>query len=305
MKRVWPLLIVVSFGLFIAAFTPPGKDEQRKAVGSLLHLSPELRAAFTPGDDFAPIPKPDSWDWVATHDEPGQTFDQYLKSRPQRVGTRGRKFIYLQPIGKFPEKAPKMETLKKHLEAYFHPVPVKLLQPVILKPSPRIKTRGDQVNCTDLLNVLQTWVPKDACVLMAVTMKDLYPGPEWNFVFGVARLKRRCGVFSFARYGVEEDQKLALMRALKVISHETGHAFGIKHCIHFHCLMNGSNGLEETDWAPLHFCPACLRKLHWALRFSPSARYQKLATFLQGNDFEKESEWFTNRIEVIEKSKER
>jgi archaemetzincin len=111
----------------------------------------------------------------------------------------------------------------------------------------------------------------------------------------VARLKRRCGVFSFARYGIEEDPKLALLRAMKVISHETGHAFGIKHCIHFHCLMNGSNSLGETDRAPLHFCPVCLRKIHWGLKFQPSGRYQKLVDFLNKNGFEEESKWFAMR----------
>jgi archaemetzincin len=160
---------------------------------------------------------------------------------------------------------------------------------------PGIFFRGEQVNCTDLLNVLQEKVPRDAHVMMAVTMKDLFPGPGWNFVFGVARLKKRCGVFSFARYGIEDDQKRALMRALKVISHETGHAFGIKHCTHFHCLMNGSNSLAETDRAPLHFCPLCLRKIHWGLRFQPSKRYQKLADFLTNTGFASESEWFEER----------
>ena len=111
----------------------------------------------------------------------------------------------------------------------------------------------------------------------------------------MARLKARCGVFSFARYGIEKDQKLALFRALKVISQETGHAFGIKHCIHFHCLMNGSNSLTETDRAPLHFCPACLRKIHWGLRFQPSERYQELANFLKANGLQKDAEWFSKR----------
>ena len=165
----------------------------------------------------------------------------------------------------------------------------------MLKPDSKIQTRGEQVNSTDLLNALQKKVPADAHVMMAVTMKDLYAGPGWNFVFGVSRLKRRCGVFSFAQYGIEEDQKLALLRAMKVISHETGHAFGIKHCVHFHCLMNGSNSLSETDRAPLYFCPACLRKIHWGLKFQPSERYQKLVEFLGANDFEEQVKWFAMR----------
>lgn len=285
----------------LSAFDPPGKDGRKMAVGSLLHLTPDLRAAFSPDDGaFQPIPRPGPGDWLSGREEPGQTYSQFLASRPNRVGARGRKFIYLQPIGRFAENAPRMDTLQEYLAAHFHPVPVKLLKPLELKPSPQIKTRGDQVNSTDLLNVLQNRVPADACVLMAVTMKDLYPGPGWNFVFGVARLNRRCGVFSFARYGIEEDPKRALFRALKVISHETGHAFGIKHCVHFHCLMNGSNSLGETDRAPLHFCPACLRKLHWSLGFSPLDRYRKLAAFLKKEGLVEEAAWFDQRVRVLE-----
>jgi len=31
-------------------------------------------------------------------------------------------------------------------------------------------------------------------------MTDLYPRDSWNFVFGLASLRERIGVFSFARY---------------------------------------------------------------------------------------------------------
>ncbi|MFT6862221.1 MAG: archaemetzincin [Akkermansiaceae bacterium] len=297
MKRSFVLCFPLFCVALLAAFTVPGMDERKKAVGSLFHLSPDLKAAFEPGDDFAPLPKPGGFDWLASHKEEGQSYDQFLKSRPNKPGAGGRKFIYLQPVGEFPEGAPEMETLRKYLEAYFYPMPVKLSKALILKPSAAIQTRGEQVHSTDLLNALQKRVPRDAHVMMAVTMKDLYPGPAWNFVFGVARLKQRCGVFSFARYGVADDRKRALLRALKVISHETGHAFGIKHCVHFHCLMNGSNSLDETDRAPLYFCPACLRKIHWGLKFQPGERYQKLSDFLEGNGLKEEAKWFVKRAE--------
>ena len=34
------------------------------------------------------------------------------------------------------------------------------------------------------------------------------------------------------------------------MTHEIGHMFGIKHCVHFNCLMNGSNHEEENDSKP-------------------------------------------------------
>lgn len=33
----------------------------------------------------------------------------------------------------------------------------------------------------------------------------------------------------------------------KVINHELCHTFGMRHCIYFTCLMNGSNGYEEAS----------------------------------------------------------
>jgi len=295
MKKIITLFVAVATATLVVAFTVPGPDARQKAVGSLLHLSPELKAAFEPGDDFKPIPQPGRFDWLEMHEEKGQTYLQFLRSGPNRPGAGGRKFIYLQPIGKFPDKAPPVAILKEYLEAYFHPMPVKLAPVIKMEDLKSVGTRGDQINCTDLLAVMQKRVPRDAYIVMGVTMKDLYPGPKWNFVFGMAQLKNRCGVFSFARYGIESDPEKALVRALKVISHETGHAFGIKHCIHFHCLMNGSNGMTETDRAPLYFCPACLRKLHWGLKFKPDERYQLLADFLAKNVSKKESEWFSKR----------
>jgi len=96
-------------------------------------------------------------------------------------------------------------------------------------------------------------------------MTDLYPEPSWNFVFGQASLRERVGVYSFARYdsafyGEARDrdyETLLLRRSCKVLAHETGHMFGLAHCIYFNCLMNGSNHLAESDRRPLHLCPVC------------------------------------------------
>lgn len=78
----------------------------------------------------------------------------------------------------------------------------------------------------------------------------------------------------------EKDPTITLNRGMKVISHETDHAFGIRHCLQFHYLMNDPNYLNETDRAPLHFYPAYIRLIHPGLNFDPTVRYQKLATLL-------------------------
>ncbi len=260
------LIFTLAFTIItlVVAIVIPDLLDRKNAIGSLKGLSPALQRTFTPADDFAPLPEPGPSDWLSTQKEPGQTYLQFVNSRPNMPGAGGRKVIYLQPLGKFPDTAPKIETLRKYMEAYFHPMEVKVAPALGIATKGPVKSRmnGGQLqwNCLDILNLLQRRVPRDAYIVMGITMTDLYPSEEWNFVFGMARIKNRVGAFSFARYG--DDPAIALKRAMKVISHETGHAFGIRHCIHFHCLMNGSNHLQETDRAPLHFCPVCLRKIH-------------------------------------------
>jgi archaemetzincin len=66
---------------------------------------------------------------------------------------------------------------------------------------------------------------------------------------------------------------------MQVMTHEIGHMFGIEHCVHYACNMNGSNNLQESDRQPAHVCPVCLRKLQHAIGFDPASRYDRLAAF--------------------------
>ena len=139
-------------------------------------------------------------------------------------------------------------------------------------------------------------------------MQDLYPEPSWNFVFGMASLRERVGVFSFARYdpafyGRQAGAAAAatmLRRSCKVLAHETGHMFGLRHCIHFQCGMNGSNHLAESDSRPIHLCPICLRKLQHAVGFDHVARYRALEAFYQRVGLKPEAAWVRRRLAFIE-----
>jgi hypothetical protein len=35
---------------------------------------------------------------------------------------------------------------------------------------------------------------------MGITLNDIYPGDNWNFVYGWAKYKARVGIFSFLRW---------------------------------------------------------------------------------------------------------
>ena len=194
--------------------------------------------------------------------------------------------------------------------------------------------------------------------LMGITMIDLYPRPEWNFVFGQANIPNRTGIFSFARYchgfddidylniksfmkntpkskinkikwlkslingEIDEEnknddndtdivtklgwkkkkQEVFLKRCIKVLIHELGHLFGIKHCIFFECIMNGSNHLDEADGRPIHFCPICLHKIYFAnyKNMDLLKRYKQLNEIYSRLNLYEQANWFKSRVQFIE-----
>jgi archaemetzincin len=294
------------------AFEPPGPDARRGAVGDLAGLPPALRRAFSAdAPEFEPIPKPGANDWLAVHPEPGQTFDQFKASRPNRP-TDLRKVIYLQPLDEFPaDRSPSIEKLRDFAAAFFA-MEIRTLPPVSLDTAKftarhNPNTGNLQILTGDVLDFLKARVPADAFCVLAITMQDLYPELSWNFVFGQASLRERVGVYSFARYDpafyVEPRsagyETLLLRRSCKVLAHESGHMFGLAHCMFFNCLMNGSNHLAESDRRPLHLCPVCLRKLQWSIGFDVLQRYRALERLTRADGFTDEADWFNRRIEFL------
>ncbi|CAD7929320.1 unnamed protein product [Amoebophrya sp. A25] len=103
-----------------------------------------------------------------------------------------------------------------------------------------------------------------------------------------------------------------LKRAAKVMAHELCHCFGMKHCIFFNCLMQGSNSGPEAERKPHFLCPVCLTKLFYSLEFSAVDRYRRLQQWVdtvietQPSTLDKEmyqfvfgnwSKWYARRIE--------
>jgi archaemetzincin len=260
---------------------------RERALGSLARLSPPLRRAFDPAG-FTPLHRPGPNDWLASHPEPGQTFDEYLASRPN-TPDQVRRVIDLWPLGDFPaDRSPPLPPLVAYAGAFFgleaRALPAAPVATLKVKTRINQHTRKRQLLTADILQALRGHLRPDAYCLAAITMEDLYPAPSWNFVFGEASLRDRVGVHSFARYDpafLGEPRgagyrDLILRRGLKVMVHELGHMFGLDHCVYFECLMNGSNHLDEADARPQHLCPVCLRKLHHAVGFDPAARYRAL-----------------------------
>jgi archaemetzincin len=260
--------------------------------------------AFEPAGHFASLPKPKPGEWLYDQEEEGQTFAQYVASAPN-IPTREQK-IYVLPIGDV-SSGPSLSDLEDYTERYFM-MPVEVLPAVTIEATgARTRVHHDirQLLAPEVTDWLRTQLPADAYCLIGLTMMDLFPEDSWNFVFGQASLSERVGVFSFARndyaYLGEPpgDPKLVFRRAMKVMTHEIGHMFGIQHCVHWSCDMNGSNSLYESDQQPAEVCPVCLRKLHHAVRFDPATRFEKLAEFYETHALDEEAAFVRKRLAHI------
>ena len=303
--------IILALSAMASRFTPPTRAQQLAAIGPTAALPRPLQRALEPRDDFQPLPEPGPSDWLANHAEVGQTFDQFAGSLPNRPDNHRGK-LYLQPLGTFNESdAPSLDPLRRYTAAFF------MMEVVVLPPADLAQnhitsrrnpwTGQSQLLTGDILNALTARLPKDAFVLLGITMMDLYPDPSCNFVFGQASPRDRVGVYSFARYDPKfygeapatDSRKLMLRRSCRVLAHETCHMFGIEHCVWFRCLMNGSNDLAESDARPLHLCPVDLRKLQWSIGYDVVERYQRLLSFYREEGFEDEAQWLEKRLRFI------
>lgn len=283
-------------------------DRFRKS-GKLLVLAQEIMNRVTgalqqvKSTQFEPLPPPGPHDWLAVHPERGQTFEDFVKDRPNRPDSV-RNRLYFQPLEEFTPTAPSLELLQQFATAFF-------AMPASMLPSRtgnRITSRKNpysghrQLLTTDILALLRKHLPADGFCILGITMQDLYPEESWNFVFGQASLRDRVGVYSFARYDPAFSGEHAapanvmLRRSCKVLAHETSHMFGIEHCIFFRCLMNGSNHLAESDARPLHFCPVDLKKLHYSTGFDMAERYGALERFSRIAGFEDEADWLRRQL---------
>lgn len=276
------------------------------ASGGETRTTPEqLRRATTDEEGFERMAEPEPGDWLDAFEEPGQTFEEYRGSQPVRA--RPGEALALLPVGPFAPHEREVLDATVELARLWFDLGARVLEARPLPEKGWHRTRGGRVQYETgyfLRFLLPNEMPRDAVTLFGVTMADLYPDENWNFVFGQASLKGRVGVWSFARFfagfaGAEETAETrlrALRRGLKLVVHEAGHAFGLAHCIEYACVMNGSNSLDEADRRPLRLCPPCLRKLQWNRGFDVLRRYGALAAFYDAKGLGPEARWVRARL---------
>ena len=233
-------------------------------------------------------PKPGSWRY--NHDENFQKFEDFQKLKKIKPEP-GKNTIYLQPIGKFDELQKREIALtKEYLKIYFQletkilPVLPNTIFPEKVK---RISQEGyEQILAGYVLDsILIKRKPKDAAVLMGITEKDLFPKPEWNYIFGLASYEDGVGVTSMYRFAgghlTDSNFNESLLRLIKIGSHEIGHMFGISHCLNANCVMNGTISLSETDDHPTRACSLCQRKLNSSIHYDNKKRLLELKNFFE------------------------
>lgn len=236
------------------------------AVGNIQEIPKKWRRLFQ-SDGHAPIPTNNpSSDWLGSNYEREESFDDF--KRKSMVASTA---ISIQSCG-----VSIAEVIVPYVAAWFQ-LPVMLTnRRAMPKASSRLHPiEGvEQFFAVDMLtsSATQEHIDGSSCKLV-LTNKDIYPGEQYSYVFGLAWPARRVAVASTYRF----DNTKLLHRTAKVSVHELGHVFGLAHCKYFRCTMNGSNHIDEADARPLKLCPVCLRKLTWVTGFDPLAREKNLS----------------------------
>jgi archaemetzincin len=254
------------------------------------------------------LPPPEPSDEPARKKEPGQTFDEYLASNPNRPN-RTRPAFYLRIIG---ELNPGEDRLVDEIERFLriaYGTPFKRAEAIPVASIPRMVSYepdgwgGRGFLATRLLDrVVAPQRPKDAASVLALTAQFLWTGEGIKTVFGRASFEKNVAAMTLGRFGnLEPDGPIVLGHALKVASHEVAHTLGVFHCLEFECGMNETNSLGDLDRRPLAFCSECEMKVWWACRLDPAGRTQELLDYCERRQLSNAAADYRRRLQVIPK----
>ena len=167
--QYYPLLqVVLTFVIasLLAACSGPGERPVANTAVTKAEF-PEIHAAMRKIEPFfKPMGKPEAYDWLGSHNEPGQTFDEYVAGDPTRP-TSQRNKIYVLPLGTFTSQQKKIIDITAGYLAVFYGLPVKMMaaraikRPLSVKDSRRPKySKAEQVRTGYLMeDVLKPILP--------------------------------------------------------------------------------------------------------------------------------------------------
>lgn len=253
------------------------------------------------------LDKPKDGEWLVDHPETGQSFKEYIHLKPLGA-TNERTKMYLAILSEMDSNQIEITLKAQEYLSVFYACEVELT--TIDVDYQNIPSQYFRYNEKEEIQVLTDFflkqllvdnLPRDAFAMIGCTTYDIFPDPQWNFVFGQASLNNRVGVWSMRRLGNPTDYPemtdKAIIRNLKISSHETGHILSMKHCINYDCIMNGSAQIYETDNKPVYLCPECLGKVDYNRGFNLQERFQNLKTFWTENELTIYHQYY----EIVEK----
>uniref|UniRef100_A0A5F9CIZ2 Archaemetzincin-2 n=1 Tax=Oryctolagus cuniculus TaxID=9986 RepID=A0A5F9CIZ2_RABIT len=221
-----------------------------------------MNEAFQPTSDlFGPITLHSQSDWITSHPEAPQDFEQFYSDPYRNTPSAEKRSIYIQSIGHI------LKFLKKKKpEDAFCVVGITMID---LYPRDSWNFVFGQASLTDGVGIFS----------FARYGRDFYSS---HYEGKVKKLQKKSSndYSIFDNYYIPEITSVLLLRSCKTVTHEIGHIFGLRHCQWLACLMQGSNHLEEADRRPLNLCPICLRKLQCAVGFSIVERYKALVKWI-------------------------
>jgi len=266
-------------------FVPPSLEERIFAIGNLQGCSANEALAYS-FSSFIPMNLPGNSDWLSRYPEKGQTFHQFVQNGFE-TPSPNRNTIFILPLflnNKQP--LPFVSDIASYCEIYFG-LKTTILSAVVIASesvSCRHRDQGLQFNASQILERIKIHRFNNCFALLALTQDDIFPDRVQPFSFGLASPNDKVAIISYARLrrasnSLLEPDKDLLRRVLKVATHEIAHLFGLRHCIYFQCLLNGSMDLSELDRTPIALCPICLRKIVYSVGVEPLARYRGLLSF--------------------------
>jgi archaemetzincin len=159
---------------------------------------------------------------------------------------------------------------KDILENLASDVKIEFGVPVVLKDSyaditAYFEPSRRQYDANKLLKLIDSDSTPDAIKTIGLFQVDLFI-PILTYIFGQAIYKGDTGVVSVYRlkneqYGLPRNNELLYERFRKVVIHELGHSFGLKHCHVPTCVMRSTTYVEEIDQKEFHFCVKCREEL--------------------------------------------
>lgn len=163
-----------------------------------------------------------------------------------------------------------------------------------------------QYKSREISTALKLLKKKDTFCVLGITNEDLYPDENDNFVFGEANMEDACGVFSFRRFQADfpgndfKDQNM-IESACYIMAHEITHMFGLRHCIYYECLMNGTMSARESHQKLNNtLCPACLKKLKINLKFDTRTWFQNMYQVSKQLEFSKEASVYDKILKFLD-----